>query len=125
METAQFAQLASKRQNRQLEAIEKLHESCGHRSVKRLIHLKRLGRIKAANLPSYFLREFKKQCPTCLVTSRKRKAMPGVAADIKEKHELSKWEMAYVHCSGIFLVRSDRGYHFVASSLTEQMESNP
>ena len=49
--------------------------------------------------------------------------MPGVAADIKEKHELSKWEMAYVHCSGIFLVRSDRGYHFVASSLTEQVES--
>jgi hypothetical protein len=80
--------------------------------------LKRLGRIKAANLPSYFLREF-------MATSRKRKAMPGVAADIKEKHELSKWEMAYVHCSGIFLVRSDRGYHFVASSLTEQMESNP
>ena len=48
--------------------------------------------------------------------------MTGVAADIKEKHELSKWEMAHVHCSGIFLVRSDRGYHFVASSLTEQTE---
>ncbi len=115
--------LASNRQNRQAETVEKLYESCGHRSVKRLINLKRLGRIKAAKLPSHFLREFKKQCPTCLVTSRKRRAMPGVAADIKEKQELSKWEMTYVHCSGIFLVRSDRGYHFVASSLTEQMES--
>jgi hypothetical protein len=93
METAQFAQLASKRQNRQLEAIEKLHESCGHRSVKRLILLKRICRIKAANLPSHFLREFKKQCPACLANSRKKKELPGIAADIKESRsaESGKW----------------------------------
>ena len=101
-----------KRQKRQLEAVMRLHEACGHRSVKRLINLKRLGRIKAANLPSHFLREFKKQCPTCLATSRKRKALPGVAADIKEKKELSKWEMVYVDSSGKFSVRSARGFHY-------------
>ena len=90
----------------------RLHEACGHRSVKRLINLKRLGRIKAANLPSHFLREFKKQCPTCLATSRKRKALPGVAADIKEKQELSKWEMAYLDSSRKSSVRSARGFHY-------------
>ncbi len=65
-----------KRQKRQPEAIKRLHEACGHRSVGRLINLKRLGRSMAANLPSHFLREFKKQCPTCLATSRKTKALP-------------------------------------------------
>jgi hypothetical protein len=87
------------------------------------MNLKRLGRIKEVDLSSHFLREFKNQCSTCLGTSRKRKTMSGVAADIKEKQEFSKWEMTYVHYSGIFLVRSDQGYHFVTSSLTEQMES--
>jgi hypothetical protein len=96
----------------QLEAIKRLHEACGHRSVKRLIRLKGLGRSKAANLPSPFLREFKKQCSPCLVTSRKRKALPGVAADIKEKQELSKWEMVYMDSSGKFAVRSARGFHY-------------
>ncbi len=52
--------------------------------------MKRLARIKAANLRSHFLREFKKQCPTCLAPSRKRRALLEVAADIKEKQELSK-----------------------------------
>ena len=89
-----------KRQKSQLEVIKRLHESCGHRSVKRLINLKRLGRIKEADLPNHFLREFKKQCPTCLTTYRKRKALSGVAADIKENQELSKWEMVYMDSSG-------------------------
>jgi hypothetical protein len=48
-----------KRQKRQLEAIKRLHEACGHRSVKRLINLRRLCPIKESNLPSHFLKEFK------------------------------------------------------------------
>jgi hypothetical protein len=74
-----------KRQKRQIEAVKRLHESCGHRSPKRLINLKRLGRIKASNLPSHFLKEFKFECPVCLASSRKRKTLPGVAMDIEEK----------------------------------------
>ena len=35
-----------------------------------------------------------------------------IAADIKEKQELSKWEMAYVDSSGKFSIRSARGYHY-------------
>ena len=71
-----------------------------------------VSRIEAANLPRHSLREFKKQCPTCLATSRKRKALPGVAADIKEKQELSKWEMAYLDSSRKSSVRSARGFHY-------------
>jgi hypothetical protein len=51
-----------KRQKRQLEDIKRLYETCGHRSVKRLINLKRFDRIKGDNLTSHFFREFKKQC---------------------------------------------------------------
>jgi hypothetical protein len=47
-----------KRQKRKLQAIMRLHEACGHRSVKRLINLKRLA---------------------------KGKLCQGVVADIKEK----------------------------------------
>ena len=90
----------------------RLHETCGHRRVKRLINLKRLGRIKAANLSSHFLRELKKKCPTWLTTSPKRKTLSGVTTDIKEKQELSKWEMTYVDSSGNFSVRSVRWFHY-------------
>jgi hypothetical protein len=41
----------------------------------------------------WFSRGFKKQWPTCLVTSQKRKTLSRVAADVKEKQELSKCEM--------------------------------
>ena len=82
-----------------------------------------VSRIEAANLPSHFLREFKKQCPTCLATFRKRKALPGVAADIKEKQELSKWEMAYVDSSGKFSVISARGFHYYNVSCEEEAPS--
>ncbi len=44
-----------KRQKRKIEAVKRLHESCGRRSPKRLINLKRLGLIKVSNLPSHFL----------------------------------------------------------------------
>ena len=101
-----------KRQKRQIEAVKRLHESCGHRSPKRLINLKRLGRIKASNLPSHFLKEFKFECPVCLASSRKRKPLPGVAMDIEEKKELSKWEMVYLDTSGKFSIRSARGFHY-------------
>jgi hypothetical protein len=62
-----------KRQKRQIEDVNRLHESCGNRSPKRPINLKRLGRIKASNLPSHFLKEFKFECPVFLVSSRKEK----------------------------------------------------
>jgi hypothetical protein len=32
--------------------------------------------------------------------------------DIKEKQDLSKWEMTYVDSGGKFSVRSDRGFHY-------------
>ena len=83
-----------------------------------------VSRIEAANLPSHSLREFKKQCPTCLATSRKRKALPGVAADIKEKQELSKWEMVYMDSSGKFAVRSTRGFHYY-SVFVDRKEVSP
>ena len=47
-----------------------------------------------------------------MVTSRKRKALSGVGADIKEKKELSKWEMAYLDSSRKSSVRSARGFHY-------------
>ena len=56
-----------KRQKRQIEAVKRLHESCGQ---------------------------------------RKRNPLPGVAMDIEEKKELSKWEMVYLDTSGKFSIRS-------------------
>jgi hypothetical protein len=63
-------------------------------------------------LPSHFLKEFKFECPVCLASSRKRKPLPGVAMDIEEKKELSKWEMVYLDTSGKFSIRSTRGFHY-------------
>jgi len=99
---------------RQIEAVKRLHESCGHRSPKRLINLKRLGRIKASNLPSHFLKEFKFECPVCLASSRKRKTPSrcGNGYRREKKKELSKWEMVYLDTSGKFSIRSARGFHY-------------
>jgi hypothetical protein len=41
-----------------------------------------------------------------------KKRLPGVVEDIKEKQELSKWEMVYMDSSGKFAVRSARGFHY-------------
>jgi hypothetical protein len=108
-----------KRQKRQIEAVKNLHESCGHRSPKRLINLKRLGRIKASNLPSHFLKEFKFECPVCLASSRKRKPLPAVAMDIEVKKELSKWEMVYLEEN--FQLDPLEAFIIIRSSLTERM----
>ena len=91
-----------KRQKRQIEAIRRLHRSCGHRSIKRLISLKRRGNIKAANLPSHFLKEFKVECPICMASSRKRKKLPGPSTMKEERAQLKKWEVVYVDTSGKF-----------------------
>ena len=101
-----------KRQKRQIEAIRRLHRSCGHRSIKRLINLKRRGNIKAANLPSHFLKEFKVECPICMASSRKRKKLPGPSTMKEERAQLKKWEVVYVDTSGKFQVKSARGYYY-------------
>jgi hypothetical protein len=109
-----------KRQKRQIEAVKRLHESC--RSPKRLINLKRLGRIKASNLPSHFLKEFKFECPVCLASSRKRKLLPGVTMDIEEKKRSSpngKW-FTWTRVENIQLDPLE-AFIIIRSSLTERM----
>ena len=44
--------------NRNIEAIKHLHHSMGHRSVKRLIALKKHGKVITANLTSQMLKEY-------------------------------------------------------------------
>jgi hypothetical protein len=50
------------------EAVKQLHHSMGHRSVKRLIKLKKHNKATATRLPSQMLREYEYICPICLAS---------------------------------------------------------
>jgi uncharacterized protein (DUF2225 family) len=49
----------------------------GHRSVRRLIALKKHGKTIAANLPSQMLKEYNYICPICLTSNKRRKTLTG------------------------------------------------
>jgi hypothetical protein len=82
-------------QERQIEAIRRMYRSCGNRSIKYLISLNRRDNLKTANLPSHFLKEFKVECAIGMVSSRKRKKLPGPSSVKEERARLKrgKWCM--------------------------------
>ena len=63
--------------NRNIETIKHLHHCMGHRSVRRLIALKKHGKAIAANFPSQMLKEYNYICPICLTSNKRRKTLTG------------------------------------------------
>ncbi len=58
---------------------------------------------KMTEQTSHFLKEFKKQCPTCLVTSDTRKSLSGVASDIKETEGMVRKSSSVIRRRNTFL----------------------
>jgi hypothetical protein len=60
--------------------VQRVHEKLGHVDLKRIFKFKRLGKIVCANLPPRFLKAYRKACPICLATKRRRRSLPKSAA---------------------------------------------
>jgi hypothetical protein len=52
------------------------HRKCGHANLKALFKFKRHGKVIASRLPSKFLRDYRKDCPLCIVMKKRRKSLP-------------------------------------------------
>ena len=85
----------------------------GHRSVKRLIALKKHGKAIADNLPSQMLKEYDYSCPICLDSNKRRKTLPGsIKIDPDLIPKFKKWEVVYFDTSGPWSTKSVRGNRY-------------
>ncbi len=112
--------------NRNIETIKHLHHCMGHRSVRRLIALKKHGKSITAKLPSQMLKEYNYSCPICLDLNKWRKTLPGsIKIDPDLIPKLKKREVVYFDTSGPWSTKSVRGNRYYTVYVDSDGEKIP